>query len=96
MQNATKGSRRSKTKRPGSVGLGILTHLLHHSKHLCIKVFLLIRILRDLRNTGVPNGLSPFTLASAAKKTPQQKKKKDKKRAFEINKCTKSPDNIQQ
>ena len=55
------------------VGLSVLTHSVHHSKHLCIKDFLLTRILLDLRNTGVPNGLSLFTLASAAKRSHRKK-----------------------
>jgi hypothetical protein len=74
----------------------LLTHCFHHSKHLCIKAFLLNRILLDPRNAGVPNGLSLATLASAAKRSrPTERKENDKKRVF-FNKCTKSPDKIQQ
>ncbi len=67
-----------------SVGLSILTQRVHHSKHLCIEGFLLTRILIDLRNTGVPNGLSLFTLASAAKRS-HRNKKNDKKWPFVVN-----------
>jgi hypothetical protein len=53
--------------------LSVLTRHFYHSNHLCIKVFLLTRILLDLHNTGVPNGLSLFTLASAAKRSHRKK-----------------------
>jgi hypothetical protein len=56
--------------------LSALTRLVHHSKHLCIKVFLLTRIFLDLRNTGVPNVLSLFTLAPAAKRCHKKKEKR--------------------
>jgi hypothetical protein len=69
--------RRQTIKRHGSVGLRVLTRHVHHSNHLCIKVFLLIRIFLDLRNTGVPNGLSLFTLASAAKRSHRKRKRQE-------------------
>jgi hypothetical protein len=69
--------------------LSALTHLVHHSKHLCIKVGLSTQIFLDLRNTGVPNDLSIFTLASA------EKTMKIKLNLFtQANKCTKSSDAI--
>jgi hypothetical protein len=55
----------------------------------------LTRILLDVRNTGVPNGLSLFTLASAAKRSNRKIKIKRQEVVYLI-KCTKSPDNIQQ
>jgi hypothetical protein len=70
------GGRAIKQNHMDQSGLSVLTHLLHHSKHLCIKVFLSTRIFIDLRNTGVPNGLSLFALASAAIRSQRKKKKK--------------------
>jgi hypothetical protein len=61
-------------KRYEIMSLITLTDCVSHTKHLCIKVFLDIRIFIDLRNAGIPNPLSPFTLASAAKKQIPQKK----------------------